>query len=457
MRRALLAVVAFLAALAAPVQASSGDSTRTTSPPPRIGAAAWYLLGEDGAVLAQRNARQRRSIASITKLMTAIVTLERARLSDVVSVSPQASGVGEATVYLRTGERLSVADLLRATLIRSANDAAQALALHVGRGSPSRFVGLMNEKARELGLVDTTFVNAHGLDAAGHLSSARDATLLARYALGVPFIRDALDRSSVSLPGGRTFPTTDDLLESWSPLVGGKTGHTLTAGWSEAAAAQAGGATVYGTVLGSDSRAGRNDALRTLLGYGLARYHRVVAIDGARKYAETEPGYGRPQVALVAPRTVVRTVREGTSLVERVVDRDLDVDLRRKLRKRRKRVAYRHLQRLDTPVQAGDSPLAGTVPMVARSVEHGADATPHVRQLVEARRRADEPRQHERGRTLARPPVFRERVGQRHRGRREERRVIDQPREQRDPCVLDPDHDRGSSQTSAQAESVRFR
>jgi len=318
MRRALLAVVALLAALAAPVQASGDDSTRT-APPPRIGAAAWYLLGEDGAVLAERNARQRRSIASITKLMTAIVTIERAGLSDVVSVSPRASGAGESTVYLRAGERLSVADLLRATLIRSANDAAQALALHVGRGSPSRFVGLMNEKARELGLDDTTFVNAHGLDAPGHLSTARDATLLIRYALGVPFIRDALDRSSISLPGGRTYPTTDDLLESWGPLVGGKTGHTQKAGWSEAAGAQAGGATVYGTVLGSDSRAGRNDALRALLGYGLARYHRVVAIDGARMYAAAETGYGRPQIELVAPRTVVRTVREGVSLVERVI------------------------------------------------------------------------------------------------------------------------------------------
>src|SRR3970040_1465837 len=127
MRRALLAVVALLAALAAPVQASSGDSTRT-APPPRLGAAAWYLQGEDGAVLAQRNARQRRAIASITKLMAAIVTLGHARLSDVVSVSPRAPRVGESTVYLRTGERLSVADLLRATLIRSAHDAGPALA-----------------------------------------------------------------------------------------------------------------------------------------------------------------------------------------------------------------------------------------------------------------------------------------------------------------------------------------
>ena len=311
MRRALLAVVALLAALATPVQASS--------PPLNVAAAAWYVEGEDGSLLSERNARQRRSIASITKLMTAVVVLERAALSDVVTVSRRAVRVGESTVFLRAGERLSVADLLRSSLVRSANDAAEALALHVGRGSTAGFVGLMNSKAQELGLTDTSFANPHGLDAPGQYSSARDATLLIRYAIGVPFIRDALDRTSVSLPGSREFPTTDDLLESWPPLLGGKTGHTLGAGWSEAAAARAGGVTVYGTVLGSDTRAERNDALRSLLSHGLAQYRRVAAIDPSRVYAEAETGYGREQLELVAPRTLVRTVHEGMPLVERVV------------------------------------------------------------------------------------------------------------------------------------------
>jgi len=318
MRRALLAVVALLAASAAPVQASSGDSTRTADVP-RVAASAWYLVGEDGAVLAQGNARQQHSIASITKLMTAIVVLEQASLSDVVRVSPRAAGVGESTVYLRAGEELTVATLLRAMLVRSANDAAEALALHVGEGSTSRFVAFMNAKARELGLADTNFENPHGLDAQGHVSSARDVTGLIRYALGVPFIRDALDRSTVSLPGGRVFPTTDDLLVSWPALVGGKTGHTRDAGWSEAAGARDGGVTVYGTVLGSDTRSSRNDALRELLAFGLTQYRRITAIDASRVYAEAETGYGRAAVELVAARAVVRTIRLGTSLVERVV------------------------------------------------------------------------------------------------------------------------------------------
>jgi serine-type D-Ala-D-Ala carboxypeptidase (penicillin-binding protein 5/6) len=313
MRRVLLAAVVVLAvALAVPVQASSEAA-------PTIDADAWYLAGEDGIVLAQRNSRRSRAIASITKLMTTLVALEHARPSDVVRVSPAVASVGGSTIFLQGHEEVAVSELVRATLIPSANDAATALALHVGEGSTDRFVALMNEKARELGLTDTTFANPHGLDAPSHLSSARDATLLVRHALGVPLLRDALGRTTFALPGGREFPTTDDLNASWPPLLGGKTGHTVAAGWSEAGAARGRGATVYGAVLGTDTRAERNEALRTLLAYGLARYRRIAAIDGTRVYAVAETGYDRPTVELVALRTLTRTVHESTTLLERVV------------------------------------------------------------------------------------------------------------------------------------------
>ena len=312
-RRALLTVVLVLAALAAPVHASSDDSDL------RVDAAAWYLVGEDGMVLAQSSSRRSRAIASITKLMTAIVALEQARPSDVVRVHPEAAGVGGSTIFLRAGEELTVADLVRGTLIPSANDAATALALHVGDGSSARFVSLMNAKAAELGLTDTTFANPHGLDAPGHLSSARDATLLVRHALGIPLLGDALSRTSFTLPGGRDFPATDDLNASWPPLLGAKTGHTAAAGWSEAGAARARGATVYGAVLGGDSRAARNEALLSLLRYGLASYRRIAGVDSTRVYATAETGYGRPAVDLVASRTLPRTVHESKALMERVV------------------------------------------------------------------------------------------------------------------------------------------
>ena len=284
-----------------------------------VPAAAWYLVSEDGEVLAERNADERRAIASITKLMTAIVTLEHARLSEIVTIAPRSASVGESTAFLRTGEQIPVSTLLRAMLVASANDAADALAVHVGRGSPDRFVALMNAKARALGLDETTFVNAHGLDEAGHVSSAEDATALVRYALGIPFIQDALDRSSVEFTDGRELPTTDDLLESWPPLIGGKTGHTANAGWSLAAAARARGVTVYGTVLGSVSRSARNEALVQLLSYGLGQYQPVVTIATSRVYAESETGYDRPAVELIATRPSVRAVRKGKPLVERVI------------------------------------------------------------------------------------------------------------------------------------------
>jgi len=318
MRRVVLALAAVLAVPAAPVQTATGQD-ETAVPAVQVRAAAWYVVGQDGSLLSQRNAHQRRAIASITKLMTAIVTLERARLSDVVTVSSQSSAVGGSTAFLRTGDRAPVSSLLRTMLVVSANDAAEALALHVGRGSVDRFVEHMNAKARELGLDETTFANPHGLDESGHLSTAEDTTLLVRYALGIPFIRDALNRTSVSVPSGRSIPTTDDLLSSWPPLIGGKTGHTAAAGWSEAAAARGRGLTVYGTVLGSETRAGRNEALQAILTYGIERYRRIVAVDAGRVYAEAATGYDRAPVELVAPRTLLRTVREGRSLVEHII------------------------------------------------------------------------------------------------------------------------------------------
>ena len=316
MRRAPIAVVALAAALATFTLASSAGAQATE---PKVAAAAWYLVGEDGSVLAGRDSARPRAIASITKLMTAIVVLEHAKLGDVVRVSPRAAGIGESTVYLRAGEELTVAELLRATLIPSANDAAEALALHVGKGSVDRFVELMNEKATDLGLTDTHFENPHGLDEAGHVSTARDTTTLVRFALGIPFIRDALSRESVLLPGGRTFETTDDLLAGWAPLVAGKTGHTRAAGWSQAAAAQRGDTTVYGSVLGSGSRGARNDALQLLLTYGLDQYRTVQVIDRARVYGTATTGYGQPDVELVVPRGITRSIHVGRRLVERVV------------------------------------------------------------------------------------------------------------------------------------------
>ena len=208
-------------------------------------------------------------------------------------------------------------DLAIATLVPSANDAATALAVHVGGGSVPRFVGLMNAKARSLGLTSTHFENPHGLDQPGHVSSARDVTTLLSAALRNPFIRTWSARPTATIAGGRTLTSTDGLIGKL-PLVGAKTGHTNDAGWSQVAAAERNGVRITASVLGSPSEAQRDTDLAALLTWGLAQYHPVKAV-GTRVYARAETGYGRPPVELVAPAEIVRNVRVGRPLVERVV------------------------------------------------------------------------------------------------------------------------------------------
>jgi D-alanyl-D-alanine carboxypeptidase (penicillin-binding protein 5/6) len=309
MRRAALAAVVAVAALATPVAAA---------PPPTVQAQAFVVRsGLDGSVLAERAPAERRAIASITKLMTVAVALRRTGLDDVVTVSPLAAGVGESSVGLYAGQQLTVRELVLGALVPSANDAAAALAIHVG-GTIERFVKLMNARARELGMRDTRFANPHGLDQIGHLSSARDTVTLLRAALRDPFVRQAARLPEATI-GGRVFEARNDLAGTFAPLVGGKTGHTTQAGWSEVAAARGPGVVVYASVLGEPSRERRNADLEALLRWALAEYRPVAAVSASRTYAIAETTYGRDPVRLVAPRTIVRAARVGRPLLERIV------------------------------------------------------------------------------------------------------------------------------------------
>lgn len=306
---ARLAVVATaLAIVASPARAGA---------PPVTARAFLVENGVTGEVLAQRHDRERLPIASITKLMTVLVALEHARLDDVVTVGEDATEVGEESIYLRRGERLTVRDLVEAALIQSANDAAVALADDVG-GSVPAFVAMMNAEARRLGLRDTHFANPDGLDAPGHYSSARDVTRLARIAMRNPFIRDVVRRRTATIAGGRTLSTWNDLLGSFPGVFGVKTGHTAGAGWSEVAAARAHGVTIYATLLGGASREGRNADLAALLAWGLSRYRTVTLISTRRTYAIVSVPYGRRPLPLVAAAPATRVVRVDRPLVERV-------------------------------------------------------------------------------------------------------------------------------------------
>jgi D-alanyl-D-alanine carboxypeptidase (penicillin-binding protein 5/6) len=279
-----------------------------------------YLVadGRDGESLLTRNARERVPIASITKLMTVLLALERSRPDEVVTVAPYRAGAGESLIRLRSGEQLTVSELIEASLIQSANDAAWALAAHIGRGDVNRFVELMNRRARQLGLRDTHFVRPDGLDVPGHVSSARDVTELARVAMRKPLVRELVDEKTATIAGGRRLHTWNDLLYSFPGVVGVKTGHTRGAGWSQVAAARGPGVTVYATLLGGPSRGERNADLAALLRWGLERFRVVPLVRALHTYARAETPYDRGTIDLVAPRPVLYAARVGRRLVERV-------------------------------------------------------------------------------------------------------------------------------------------
>jgi D-alanyl-D-alanine carboxypeptidase (penicillin-binding protein 5/6) len=272
-----------------------------------------------GEVLAQHGAWTRVPIASITKLMTVIVALDRAKWSDVVRVRADATAVGESTVNLREGERLTLGDLVKAALIQSANDAAVALADYVGHGDRQAFVSMMNAKAKELGLERTHFLRPDGLDAQGHYSTAKDVTTLAEFAMRNPRIRATVRLRDDSISGGRHLHTWNDLLGVFKGLYGVKTGHTGTAGWCEVAAVRRNGVTLYTTVLGSPTRSQRNTDLASLLRWGVSRYRSVWLVPPGHVYLRVSVGYGKDSVPIVAARRIARAVRIDRPLVERIV------------------------------------------------------------------------------------------------------------------------------------------
>ena len=305
-----VALLAALFALSAPAFASA----------PQIDGRAYLVENATtGDVVLAKNARQRVPIASITKLMTVLVTLEHVRLDDVVTVTGSAAARGESSIYLRPGERLTVRDLVKAALIQSANDAAVALADHVGRGSRATFVAMMNRKARQLGLRDTEFANPDGLDAAGAYSSARDVTRLARVAMRHPEIRAIVRTTDTTIAGGRHLETWNDLLHTYPGLLGVKTGHTSGAGWSQVAAVRGPGYVVYATLLGEPTRTQRNDDLARLLAWGISRFRNMPIVMQGKTYASAALPYGKGRLPLVAAHDRMRVVRLGKGLVEEVV------------------------------------------------------------------------------------------------------------------------------------------
>ena len=242
------------------------------------------LVDEDsGTVLYEKNADEQRPIASITKVMTLLLTfevMEAGKISreDTVPVSEHAYSMGGSQIWLEPGEEMTLDDMLKAICISSANDAAVAVAEYVG-GSEGAFVSMMNEKAAALGMDRTHFENACGLDSEGHLSTARDvATMSREVLLHHPEVEDYCMIWSDSLRGGETqLVNTNKLLRRYTGITGLKTGTTGKAGVCISASAERDGLRLVAVVLGAASSEDRFDAATALLDYGFAHYESAAA------------------------------------------------------------------------------------------------------------------------------------------------------------------------------------
>lgn len=231
-----------------------------------------------GTVLYEKNADQPMPIASITKVMTLLLTFEalhdgRLTLDTPVPVSEHAASMGGSQIWLEPGEHFTLDEMLRAICVSSANDAAVAVAELVG-GSEESFVARMNAKAAELGMENTSFRNACGLDTEGHLSTARDVAVMSRAILNE--CPEVLHYSGIwtdTLRGGETMlVNTNKLLRRYEGITGLKTGTTGGAGVCISASASRNGLDLIAVVLGSDSSAERFEAATRLLDYGFANY-----------------------------------------------------------------------------------------------------------------------------------------------------------------------------------------
>lgn len=286
-----------------------------TSGTPDVDAKAGMLVAPDGRELWARDSDARRAMASTTKIMTAIVVLEEASLTDEITVSARAAGVGESASGLSAGDTMTIRKMLEALLVKSGNDASVALAEHVS-GSVDAFVELMNAKAADLGLEDTRYQNPHGLDEANHFTSARDLAVLARFAMANQEFRRivALPETTINGRGGaHTLESSNLLLGEFDGANGIKTGWTGKAGYCLVASAERGGIELFAVVLGSRSEQSRFEEARELLDWGFSHY-------GLRTLASAEETLG------VVPVTDYLDVAVGAVLAESVTVPVFDLD-----------------------------------------------------------------------------------------------------------------------------------
>lgn len=226
-----------------------------------------------GRVLYEKNAFERMPMASTTKIMTAILAIENSNLSDTVVVSPKASDVGESSIWLAAGEKMTMSDMLFGLMLASGNDAAVAIAEHVA-GSVDEFSQMMNAKAKEIGAYNTNFCNPNGLPIDDHYTTAYDLALISAYAMKNDFFKELVKTQYKTIPWegheyNRVVKNKNKLLWQYEGGNGIKTGYTKAAGKCLSAAAERDGMQLISIVLSAPDMF--NDCVK-LLDYGFKNY-----------------------------------------------------------------------------------------------------------------------------------------------------------------------------------------
>ena len=270
-----------------------------------------------GNILYESNPDERLPIASVTKVMTMLLIMEavdsgKISLDDMVTVSENAMSYGGSTMFLETGEQLTVNDMLKGIAVASANDGCVAMAEHLA-GSESAFVDMMNEKAKELGMENTHFMNTNGLDEEDHYSSARDVAIMSRELMKHETIFNYTSIWMDTLRGGKfQLANTNKLIRFYDGANGLKTGSTSKALCCLSAAAKRNDMQLIAVVLGAPTSAERFASAKSLLDYGFANYAvntQITAGDEVQKIA-VEKGVDK-EVGVVAGDSCSTLVKKG--------------------------------------------------------------------------------------------------------------------------------------------------
>ncbi len=326
-----------LAPLSQPDRAvAQGTKAQAPAGAPKLDAGSWALIDADtGLYLAGKDPDKRVPIASTTKIMVALVALdEGANLDEQVTVSEDAASFA-GSVYSNVGlypyDSVSVGDLLTAALVPSGTDAVYALAEHLGDGSVDEFVGQMNDKAKELGLKNTSYENPAGIDTRGNYSSATDLAKLTRAAMKHPEFREIVARpeTTISTQDRQIAIVNTNLLVvpnsgfDYGPATGVKTGTSLQAGACLVASAESGDESYIAVVLDAAGDLQRFDAATAALEYGFGEYERKPLVARGNAFADLQLPYRRDEtVELVADKSVSALAGPGLKVERKATHKE---------------------------------------------------------------------------------------------------------------------------------------